>query len=93
MASTTINIRIDEDLKKQFEKLCADSGVTMNTAFTIFALQAVRENRMPFEINGDAPNAQTIEAINEVRRMKADPSLGKIYFDVDKMMEELLSDV
>ena len=55
--------------------------------------KAVREYRIPFEISGDVPNAETIEAIQEVKRMKADPCLGKTYTNVDQMMEELLADV
>ena len=93
MASTNINIRMDADLKKQFEAFCADMGMTMTTAFNIFAKKAVRENRIPFEISGDVPNAETIEAIQEVKKMKANPDMGKTYSDVDQMMEELLADV
>ena len=52
-----------------------------------------QEYRIPFEISGDVPNAETVEAIQEVKRMKADPSLGKTYSNVDQMMEELLADV
>lgn len=37
------------------------------------------------------PNAETKEAIQEVKMMRADPNLGKTYTDVDKMMEDLLS--
>ena len=93
MASTNINIRMVADLKRQFEAFCADIGMSMTTAFNVFAKKAVRENRIPFEISGDVPNAETIEAIQEVKKMKADPSLGKTYTDVDQMMEELLADV
>jgi DNA-damage-inducible protein J len=91
MASTSINIRMDAELKRQFEAFCADMGMTMTTAFNIFAKKAVREYRIPFEISGDAPNAETVEAIQEVRRMKADPTLGKTYTDVDEMMRDLLA--
>ena len=42
MANTNINIRMDTDLKKQFEAFCADMGMTMTTAFNIFARKAVR---------------------------------------------------
>ena len=93
MASTNINIRMDADLKRQFEAFCADMGMTMTTAFNVFAKKAVREYRIPFEIGGDVPNAETREAIREVQRMKADPAIGKTYTDVDQMVEELLSDV
>ena len=91
MASTSINIRMDSDLKKQFEEFCADMGMTMTTAFNIFAKKAVREYRIPFEIGAEIPNADTREAIAEVRRMKADPSIGKRYTNVDTMMEDLLA--
>ena len=91
MASTNINIRMDSDLKRQFENFCADMGMTMTTAFNIFAKKAVREYRIPFEIGAEIPNAETREAINEVKRMKADPTLGKTYTDVDEMMRELLA--
>lgn len=93
MASTNINIRMDAELKRQFEAFCADMGMTMTTAFNVFAKKAVRENRIPFEISGDTPNAETLEAIREVQRMKVDPSLGKTYTNVDQMMEDLLADV
>ena len=76
MANTAnINIRMDANLKKQFEAFCADMGMTMTTAVNIFAKKAVRENRIPFEISGDIPNAETQEAIREVKQMKADPTI------------------
>ncbi|MDU3396193.1 MAG: type II toxin-antitoxin system RelB/DinJ family antitoxin [Clostridiaceae bacterium] len=59
----------------------------------MFARKAVREYRIPFEISGDVPNAETIEAIQEVKKMKDNPGLGKTYSNVDQMMEELLADV
>jgi len=49
MANTSINIRMDADLKRQFEAFCSDMGMTMTTAFNVFARKAVREYRIPFE--------------------------------------------
>ncbi|MFQ9813359.1 MAG: type II toxin-antitoxin system RelB/DinJ family antitoxin [Hominenteromicrobium sp.] len=37
MAQTNVNIRMDSDLKTQFEAFCTDMGMTMTTAFTVFA--------------------------------------------------------
>ena len=37
------------------------------------------------------PNAETLAAIEEVRAMEKDPSIGKTYTDVDEMFKELLS--
>ena len=93
MANVNVNIRMDAGLKHQFEEFCEDMGLTMSAAFNIFAKKAVREYRIPFEISGENPNSETKEAIQEVKRMKADPSLGKTYTDVDQMMEDLLPNV
>lgn len=54
MAQTKLTIRIDEDLKNAFNKLCSDIGMSMSTAFCIFAKKAVREQRIPFELTGSA---------------------------------------
>ena len=91
MGQTNVNIRMDSTLKKQFESFCADMGMTMTTAFNIFARKAVREYRIPFEIGAEKPNSETLEAFEEVKRMKKDPSLGKAYSDIDEMMQELLA--
>ena len=54
MSQTNINIRMDSDLKKQFEAFCSDIGMSMTTAFCVFAKKAVRERRIPFEISDDS---------------------------------------
>lgn len=92
MSNANIHIRMDADLKQQFEAFCADMGMTMTTAFNIFTKKAVREYRIPFETRSDVPNAKTVETIQEVKQMKTTPALGKTYTDVDKMMDDLLSD-
>lgn len=54
MAQTLVNIRIDEDVKKQMEELCKELGLTMSAAFNIFARKMIRENGIPFEVSADA---------------------------------------
>ena len=48
-----VNFRMDEELKKSMEKVCADMGLSMTTAFTIFAKTVTREKRIPFEVSAD----------------------------------------
>ncbi|MDA8336439.1 MAG: type II toxin-antitoxin system RelB/DinJ family antitoxin [Peptococcaceae bacterium] len=45
-----VNIRIDDNLKKQGEKLFNALGMNFSTAFSIFVSQAVRQGGIPFEI-------------------------------------------
>ena len=51
MGQINVNIRMDEDLKKQFDAFCSDIGMSMTTAFCVFAKTAVRERRIPFAIS------------------------------------------
>lgn len=87
MATTNITMRMDAGVKAQLQDLMSDLGLDMTTFFTMAAKQAIREQRIPFEISRDIPNAETIEAIEEVKMMKQNPSVGQSYTDVDKMME------
>lgn len=91
MANTNITMRIDENLKIQLQELLSDLGLDMTTFFTMAAKQAVREQGIPFYVSREIPNEETIAAFNEVEEMKKNPSIGKSYTDVDKMMEDLLS--
>ncbi len=50
MAQATFSIRMDENLKHQFDALCTDFGMNATTAFNIFARAVVRERKIPFEI-------------------------------------------
>ncbi len=53
MAQTLINFRIDESTKKQMEQICNELGITMSTAFNIFAKKVIREKRIPFDVSID----------------------------------------
>ena len=89
MANTNINIRMDQNLKAQFEEFCDDVGMSMTTAFTIFAKKVVREYRIPFEIGEDIPNAETRKAIEDARK---GIGLSKAYSSVRELMEDLNAD-
>lgn len=89
MATTNLNIRIDEDLKKSAEEVFSALGLTTTAAFNIFAKTVVRERRIPFELSLNVPNAETLAAIQEVEEMKKNPSLGKSYDSVADMLQDL----
>ena len=53
MAQTLVNIRMDEELKKNMERTCQELGMNMTTAITIFAKKMTREKRIPFDVSVD----------------------------------------
>lgn len=91
MANTTnVTIRIDKALRDQAEELFADFGLNMTSAYIMFIKQALREQRIPFEIRRDIPNETTIAAINEAEQMENDDNV-KTYTSVDELMEDLMA--
>ncbi len=91
MSTTNITIRMNEELKKQAEELFSDLGLNMTTAFTMFAKQAVREQRIPFMISR-TPNQETLEAIKEIEEMKKDKN-KKTYHSFAELLEEVKNEI
>lgn len=50
MAQATFSVRMDENLKRQFDILCQDFGMNATTAINVFARAVVRQRKIPFEI-------------------------------------------
>ena len=74
MAQTAMTIRMDQDLKVQFDALCNEFGMSTNTAFNIFARAVVRKRSIPFAIEAPAKE----DVINK----------GKVAFDDIRVMVE-----
>lgn len=53
MSQVMVNFRMDEELKKNMEAVCAEMGLSMTAAFTLFAKTVSRERRIPFEVTAD----------------------------------------
>ena len=77
MAQTSINIRMDEELKKQVEYLFSEFGMNMTTAFTIFAKAVVREKRIPFEISAATDDFYNEYNQDRIKKAMADIKAGK----------------
>ncbi|MCL1844985.1 MAG: type II toxin-antitoxin system RelB/DinJ family antitoxin [Defluviitaleaceae bacterium] len=97
MAQAMVNFRMDENLKKSMEQTCKDMGLSMTSAFTIFATKVAREKRIPFEIsavqlteNGYTPEFEA-EILAEAEKCYAAVANGtaKLY----KNAEELFADL
>lgn len=88
MAQTNINIRMDEELKKQFDAFCSDVGMTMTTAFCIFAKTVVRERRIPFEISAESDPFYSIENMARLKKAIADVEAGRATLKEHDLIEE-----
>ena len=86
MAQTNVNIRMDEATKIAFDRFCNEIGISVSSAFNIFAKTVVREQRIPFEIKAEIPNSVTIAAMDSAE--KGEDVYGP-FDSVDSLMEAL----
>ena len=53
MAQTAFTVRMDSEVKKNFDYLCSEFGMSTTRAITIFAKMVIRKRKIPFEIELD----------------------------------------
>lgn len=53
MAQATVSFRMDADLKRGMEDTCRRMGLTMTSAFTMFAAMVNRTQSIPFKVEVD----------------------------------------
>lgn len=90
MAQTMVNFRMDSDLKASMEKVCKEIGMSMTTAFTIFATKVSREKRIPFEITA-APfyskeNTESLKA--SAKQLDSGKVVTKTFEDLGALINE-----
>ena len=86
MAQAMNNFRIDEKIKKEMEKICREMGMSMTTAFTIFATKVTKERRIPFEITADPFYSES--NIKYLEKVIADIESGKAKLVEHDLIEE-----
>lgn len=64
MAQTSINIRMDEELKRDFNRFCDNVGLSMSAAFCVFARTCVKQRKIPFAISDISADPARIEDEN-----------------------------
>ncbi|MCL2340237.1 MAG: type II toxin-antitoxin system RelB/DinJ family antitoxin [Proteobacteria bacterium] len=67
MAQTTMNVRVDEDIKRSFDEFCAGVGLNASVAVNMFIRVVLRSRRIPFEIT-DAAEPAVDKALAEALR-------------------------
>ena len=82
----TINIRVDDGLKKQSEAIFDELGVSMTAAMTIFLKAVVRENGIPFSL--EIPNKETLNAFKEIEDISSGKVKAKKYSSVADLRKD-----
>ena len=90
MAQATFSVRMDENLKKQFDSLCSDFGMSMSTAINVFARTVVRERRIPFEIASPEPEITREKARQAFMELREQAKKNKVQ---DMTLEEINEEI
>ena len=83
----TINIRVDEELKRNSENIFSEIGMSMTTAITVFLKAVVRNNSIPFNL--EIPNNETLKAFQEVEEISSGKVKAKKYSSSAKLKKDL----
>ena len=78
MSQTTLNVRMDKEIKERFDAFCADAGLNASVAVNMFARAVLREKKIPFTIAAsDDPfyglknQSRLQSAIKQIKNKKA----------------------
>lgn len=63
-----IKVNIEADMKKEAQRLFEDMGLNLSQGVKLLLKQCINRGRIPFEIRGKQPNAETIAAMRELEQ-------------------------
>jgi addiction module RelB/DinJ family antitoxin len=83
---TTVSLRFDDKMKKELDEMCEAMGINLTTFFMIYAKKALRDRKIPFELEApvkDDPIEQTLDeadvyAAANTTRMTHDEVFSKL---------------
>ena len=90
MSQGLVSVRMDEDLKRDFDLICQDLGMSMSTAVIMLAKKMTREKRLPFEVSVDPfYSAANMRAIaDSIEQMNSGKTVTKTFEDLERLADE-----
>ena len=86
MAQVLVNFRMEQEDKTGMEEVCKELGMSMTTAFTIFAKKMRRERRIPFDVSIDPFYSES--NISYLSTVTAEIDSGKAKLTEHELIEE-----
>ncbi len=89
MSTSTINTRIDKEVKDKATEVLDKLGLSMSQAITIYLKQIIYTNGIPFDLH--VPTDETQSALEEALYIEKHPDKYQGYSKVAELMEDLES--
>lgn len=93
MASlSTVNVKVDSDIKREATKVLNSLGLNMSTAVNMFLCQIIQHEGIPFEIKNYKLSKSVKTALKEVDKIEKGKIKTKGYHNMDELLENLEND-
>ena len=91
MAQTAMTVRMDNQQKAQFDKLCEQFGMSANTAINIFVKAVIRSKSIPFSIQAKEEDDEVTEKAKAAfKQLRAKADRGETpELTLDEINEEI----
>ena len=89
MAQTSMTVRLDNQQKAIFDELCAQFGMSANTAINIFVKAVIRTKSIPLPIKAKEEDKVTTNARAAFKRMCDTASDNNIDMTLDEINAEI----
>lgn len=76
MNTASVTIRVDAKTKEVASSIAEDFGLDLSSITRAFYRQIVRERRIPLKLEYPRPNEESLEAIEETKKLIASKSTG-----------------
>ena len=90
MAQATFSVRMDENLKRNFDTLCNEFGMNTSTAINIFARAVVRQRKIPFEITAPEKSVSREEGLRAFYALRKSADENNLQ---DMTLDEINSEI
>ena len=89
MAQVSMTVRMDSQLKQNFDALCARMGMSANAAMNVFANAVVMYRKIPFEIKAE-PESESMGALEAFYALRAEAKKNGLQdMSLDEINEEI----
>jgi addiction module RelB/DinJ family antitoxin len=90
MAQASMTVRLDSNIKSQFDSLCEQFGMSSNAAINVFINAVVRTRAIPFRINADVSDAgkRLLDALYAPHPETPELTLDEINEEIRKARQE-----
>ena len=87
MAQAMVNFRMDAALKREMEETCRKMGLTMTSAFTMFAAKVTQERRIPFDVTAEPDPFYNKANMKRLKEAIADVEAGRSTLKPHELIE------